>query len=1089
MFRISKWFMAMLMLLVIAITMTGQTSKGIIAGTVKDPTGAVLPNAVVSAKSLETGETRQVTTGPTGAYRIEAVNPGHYNITVAADNFQTTTIKAREVVGSVVTSVDLRLAIGARAETIEVVAKNNDVETENGQLSHNVSNAEIRQLPVASLNPIELALTEPGVSDPATRGLSNGINFSVHGQRPRSNNFLIDGQDNNDNFVEGQALQPTNVYAIQEVSILTNAYGAEFGRGGASVTNVITRGGTNQFHGDVWEYYQGSGLNAIDAANGLTPGISPTRPRSNTHTYGFTLGGPALKNKLFFFFSPQWQRFYGNGTGTTFFAPTAQGIADLNAFGSRNATKLTQYFSGLQAPGTGTCVFAQTAGTGTCIHFGQAPVRIVPLKNQDTQYTSRLDYLASPNDVLSMHYVHDSQSLSPDFFLNPGSLPGFDSQQGGPAESLGGTWTHTFNPRTVNEFRGSWGHFAFAFAPAAQDQNNPLLLAANISIAGINPEFPALGLNTHLPQGREHSTYQFQDALTLTHGQHMIKGGADVARLLVKDTNPINTRGVLSYTSGGGFTGLGNFLDDFSGASGSGTLAFGNPVVEPKMFQQAYYLQDTWKLRNNLTLDLGIRYEYSNNPENLLGYPAIDPPAELTSTTFSSLKVREDRNNFAPRFGFAYSPNFLEIFGNGKTVIRGGYGLFYDAFFTNLLDNTATAAPNAVSGLVQATSGGRGIANLSGQLTAISPVLNPLSSVVSVSNNLTNPMIHQYNVNVERELPANMMATLAYVGTHGEQLFATNQLNPRSGLVVSAGGYLTGATQPRLNPNRGSIVFRDNSASSSYNAMEFKLERRFSRSLMVRGSYTLSRGWDDASEVYQITPVSPFPQDQLNAANTRKGEHGLSSYDATHRFAMAYVYEVPGFSSSNNLLNHIGYLTRGWQWSSTASLQSGLPNTPFVGGIDTNGDGNALNGRPNLGNPNAPYGTAAIDGAFLGAPFVPGNLYDALSGLPSNASQVRWLIQPGVGNIQRNSYREPGIVTWNTSIARSFSVPRLGEKSSFQIRADMFNALNHANESSGLDMNVLDVQDPSNSSAPYFGNPHYARTGARTMRLEAKFTF
>jgi len=299
----------------------------------------------------------------------------------------------------------------------------------------------------------------------------------------------------------------------------------------------------------------------------------------------------------------------------------------------------------------------------------------------------------------------------------------------------------------------------------------------------------------------------------------------------------------------------------------------------------------------------------------------------------------------------------------------------------------------------------------------------------------------------------------------------------------------TGATLPRLNPNRGSIVFRDNSGSSNYNAMEFKLERRFSKSLMVRGSYTLSRGWDDTSEVYLTTGGSPFPQDLLNAADARKGEHGLSSYDATHRFAIAYVYEVPGFSSSNSMLNSLAYLTRGWQWSSTASLQSGLPNTPFVGGIDTNGDGNALNGRPNLGNANAPAGSAAIDGAFLGAPFAPGSLYDAFSGLPTNASQVRWLIQPGIGNVQRNSYREPGIVSWNTSISRNFHLPKLSEKSSFQVRADMFNVLNHANESAGLDMNVLDVQDPSSPATPYFGNPHYARTGARTMRLEGKFTF
>jgi hypothetical protein len=258
---------------------------------------------------------------------------------------------------------------------------------------------------------------------------------------------------------------------------------------------------------------------------------------------------------------------------------------------------------------------------------------------------------------------------------------------------------------------------------------------------------------------------------------------------------------------------------------------------------------------------------------------------------------------------------------------------------------------------------------------------------------------------------------------------------------------------------------------------------------MVRGSYTFSRALDNASEVYVTTGGTASPQDLLNATKGRSEEYGLSSYNPNHRVAIAYVYEVPGFRSSNDMLDKLAYMTRGWQWSSVASLQSGLPNTPYIGGIDTNGDGNAFNGRPNLGNPSAPIGTTAIDGAFLGAGFTPGVFYDAFSGAPTTAAQAHWLVQPGIGNVQRNSYYEPGIITWNTSVARNFHVPRTSEKSTFQLRADAFNVLNHANASNGLDMNVLDVQDPSNPTGAYFGNPHYARTGARTMRLEAKFTF
>src|SRR4029077_12938995 len=298
-------------ILVIAAAAFAQTSKGIIAGTVRDTTGAVMSGATVTAKNIATGESRTTTTSEVGNYRIEAVEPGSYQIKVTAANFKTTTIDKLEVKGSVITTLNADLAVGQASETIEVEAKSIEIATENGQLSHSISTVEVQQIPVFNLNAISLVMTQPGVIDVGANSFSNGTGFSVNGSRPRANNFLLDGQDDNDNSIQGQALQPANLQAVQEVAILTNSYSAEFGRGGGSVTNIISKSGTNQFHGSAWDLYAGSGLNAIPAESGLAGQTQATKPRFDTHPFGFTAGGPIWKNKLFAFGSSEWQRFYG----------------------------------------------------------------------------------------------------------------------------------------------------------------------------------------------------------------------------------------------------------------------------------------------------------------------------------------------------------------------------------------------------------------------------------------------------------------------------------------------------------------------------------------------------------------------------------------------------------------------------------------------------------------------------------------------------------------------------------------------------------------------------------------------------------
>ena len=315
-----------------------QTSNGTLVGSVVDPTGAVVTKATVSAVSSQYGQPHETHTDSVGTYRLESLQPGVYAVTITAPGFEALTVTGVVINGSLTTTINGKLKLAAAQQTIEVQATAGQViDTQSGQLGENISHQEVAQLPYFSLNPAELALTLPGVQDsPVGKGAiapdaqTNGIAFSVNGTRPRANNFLIDGQDDNDYGVTGQAYQPINYGAIQEVAILTNAYSAEYGRGGGSVTNYIYKSGTNNFHGDLWEINRNSALAAIPAQDTVANTVTKN-PYDNENTFGFDVGGPLKKDKLFVFGTAQWDRERQAATGPVFDLPTAAGIATLKS--------------------------------------------------------------------------------------------------------------------------------------------------------------------------------------------------------------------------------------------------------------------------------------------------------------------------------------------------------------------------------------------------------------------------------------------------------------------------------------------------------------------------------------------------------------------------------------------------------------------------------------------------------------------------------------------------------------------------------------------------------------------------------------
>jgi outer membrane receptor protein involved in Fe transport len=1052
--------LAILALIGLPAVSTAQSSKGTLVGAVTDPTGAAVPGADVKVISAQYGAPREATTDGVGTYRLEDLQPGTYKVTVTATGFSVLEIGNVIVQGSVTTTANASLQLGASSTSISVEAgANQTIDTQSGQLSESLGQNEIQNLPNNSFNAAYLALTLPGVQDTPgyTSGtgavnayLTNGVSFSVNGTRPRANDFMIDGMNDNDSEITGQAFQPDNVSLISEVSFLTNAYGAEFGWGGGSVTNYITKSGSNSFHGEAWEINQDSAFASNDAQNKFIG--NPTTPLYVQNTFGVSLGGPIKRDKLFFFGTAQWDPQRQRATGQSFAIPDANGIATLTTLAATNprAQIFLNSLGGLVAPGSHTCgslpQFDETApGPGLpCVEMNIFARTNVPLVGTDDNWNIRGDWQPTTKDQISGSYLHSYSSLSPDFFANNGALPPFDSYQSGPASIVRAHWQRTFSPTLLNEVRFSYSSINFTFGYPPSVLSGPLASLPYLQFPTL--PIPNFGLNDSFPQGRGHNTYQIQDKLTYSLGRHTLTAGFDLDREIDRDVNSLNTRGSVTYEAGGGFDPFGNFLEDFTGTSGSIDRTFGNPILNPKLTMIAPYFQDTWRVKDNLTFTMGLRYENWGTPENVLTFPAFNSALGFGIPTATAadypgifaLKQKADNNNFAPRFSFAYTPHWgRRWFGNDLTVIRGGYGVFYDGFFTNIPDNAAVGPPNATGGTITGGAG-QGAPNALESVAAITPgVADPQAFVSTVNYNIVNPVTQQWNVDVERSLPGKFVLTTSYVGTRGTHLYANVDYNP----TVNYG--------PRMNPNFGEIGSRTNAGDSWYNAGELELERKVNTSLTLRASYTYSKFLDDASEIFTTTGTSSYAQ----ILNCQKCDWGPSTFDRRHRFVASYVWAMPYLKES--WIERA--LTDQWQWSGIATFETGTPNNVVVG-QDNIGNGHA-GSRPNLSNPKQPITAIGIDSGWWGTPggttFVinahciadSDPFLDPTHCVAKPASDFRFIVPAdGPGNLGRDSVFGPGQVFFDTSLQRNFPL-HIGklENQSLMFRAEFFNAFNHPN--------------------------------------------
>jgi len=1075
------------LLLVMAPTTFAQTSKGFVVGVVTDPNGAAIASANIKATNKATGTSRETISQADGSYRFDAVDPGTYTVEVSATGFKTAT---REVVVAAAQTAEalFPLEVGNPTEVVTVTSGTGiELQTTDGARVNTVGTRQITELPVQGLNPVNLVFTFPGVVDPGplAGGFVQGTEFSVNGLRARANNQLIDGLDNNDNSITGQFYQPVLRDGYNEVTVLQSDYSAEYGRAGGAVVNVITRSGTNKFHGSVYDVIIPSKLSALSPFEKAGLGLTK-KPVTIENDYGFSLGGPILKNKLFFFGTIQWSPFRAGGVTSSPVVPTAEGVAQLRSlFPAGTSANLDRYLAAIGDLRGTTGVFLVPLGGGRgSIPFGTA-TRTSSQPVDDTQYLFRVDWTPTEKDSIGVRYLADDQLFAnqvPQFSTL--QFPGTEVDVPSLVQNAYINWTHTLSPNTTNELRFGYGRFNVVF----QYRNADLLNAPpQILFGGSASRVTGIGPDATFPQGRIFNNYQLQDTISHTMGNHTFRAGFDVMVQRAKQFVPINTRGSFAFTNntaGGGvdaFPAFGNFIDNFSGTQGTfASKVFGPNVDHPDVTNQAYFINDNWRVRPNLTFNLGLRYELYGVAQNTAPFPAF---CGFGVPLLTRCEVDKDKNNFAPRFSFAYTPKFGRwLFGEDKTVLRGGFAVNYDIYFNNILSNTIASPPNAIGITTRgATVGGRGFANATTTLPTVAPAPNPLATVSTVTPNLHNPKTYVWNLGVQRQLPWGIVGDVAYVGSRGLHLFLNEELNP-----------LNPATGLRVHPERGPIQPRTNSGDSIYHSLQARLERGIRSGLLFRFAYTWSKAIDDVnSEVFVTSGGTSRTSDLLDLFGGRRADRSLASYDVPHAASFTFLYDVPAVSENRFVRGVTGGFTLAGIWR----IQSGAVETPYLNGFDINGDGVATNDRPALNNPNAPRNSVAIFNDLCDVPSPTGYCTNDFV-TPIALNNARYVVDPNIrtGLAGRNTLRAPTLNRFDVSLSRAIKVPfTRWEDDKFEIRMDFFNVFNHpiftwdAGSVGGLSDG--DVFNQFFNQPELNGGPNTTLRSYRSGRIQLRYVF
>ncbi len=988
----------------------GQATLADILGTVRDPSGAAVSGAEVRVRNLSTNVSRETTTNAEGVFRVPNLPPGAYEVSVSRSGF------SRYVQGPITLRVgqDVEMTIGLEvAGLTEVVTVTSDaamINTTNAEVGTNFDVKRIGDLPMApNRNILNLALQIPGVSQLSSGNsgfTSGGVSFSVNGMRTRSNNFMIDGQDSNNASIGGLVQEINNPDTVAEMRIVTNQFAAEFGRAAGSVVNIVTKSGTNEFHGSAYWFYNGNKLNARSNLDKRNFARAPWRVENQ---FAGTLGGPVVKDRTFFFGSLlRWtDRLFASGTSIGA-APTQEGQTILrNAAGTRPQVKaLLDNVPAAQTP-TGRTASFTLGGQTYSVPLGTLSGAAANLANF-WQGMGRVDHKLNDKHMLMGRYMFDDRVSVGGQAVPPGLLSRTPARRQAAAAGV----NSTFSPRVYNELRLSFQRVAsLTSAEDPKAESIPSIEIAELGMTGFNAAASrtAFGLAVNLPQAQVLNNYQLADNFSILKGSHTVKMGFDFRRQdQIQDFNP-TIRGRLAYNT------LQDLVDDVAQTASINTFLPGVPRWQAyRYYDYFFYVQDEWRVNRRLTLTYGLRYETPGNPAQWLAdinRRVVAANNNDPRFLFSPVPPR-DRNNWAPRFGFNYRLT-------DRTVLRGGYSRTYDLIFNNIYLNIFSAFPfTQVNALAARTPNSFQYIYSLGFQGVIPPPPNPLQVPRTlVASDFRAPLAEQFSFQVQREVARDWIATVGYIATKGTALFQTLDGNPT---VPGSQG------RQRLFADQGVRRLRANAANSIYHSMQGSLEKRLSNNFTMGAHYTWSAFIDLASEIFNpsVSGEVAVPQDSYNW----RADRGRSTYDRPHRFSVNGVYELPFFREQQGVL---GRIAGGWQVSGFLTFQSGAPFSPLNGadpgfrlsGIDAL-VGNAI--RPNV--------ATDLDVSRM-------TLREILqAGGRTLFSQVT--AASPIGNAGRNILRADGINNLDLAIVKNI---RISESNTLQYRCELYNSSNTRN--------------------------------------------